>query len=175
MELPTGKRHDDPPEQGFRFRIGLAIARYPVLAATTAALIVATIALWLVLGAQDDLKTEKASRTSVKLAAISLCGQLQSERRRANVTAAVVYLTLASAAQREEQLAGLSRAPEIHRKSARIGHLLAATATYAPPYHCERAIDDPEHFRPPVTRAFTPKLAARILPEIARLLKEARP
>lgn len=49
--LPIGRRKEDHPQQGFLFRLGLAVKKAPVLAAVLTALVVLSVPTVLVIGA----------------------------------------------------------------------------------------------------------------------------
>jgi hypothetical protein len=168
-----GQRHDDPPEQGLRYRVRIAVAKYPVLVGATVALIVATVALVLVLGQQNDLKTEKADNATLRRAAFGFCKRLQIERERHNRTEAVIYLTLESAADREKSLAEKDIGDRrIHKISEVTTRALAEESQYTAPTNCTRAVDAPRDYFPPQPQPYTRKLAAQVIPKGAKALAD---
>lgn len=78
MKLPHGERAGDPPieEQGFRFRMGLAIRRAnPLVVAFTVSLVVCMIPLGFVLAQNSEIKGNQRSAQHQRFEAVSrLCG-----------------------------------------------------------------------------------------------------
>lgn len=167
-----GERHDDPPEQGWRYRVALAVEKYPVLVGATIAMIVATVALVVVLKNQSDLRTEKASNVRLTDAALGSCRRLQILRDRENHTSALLYLTFITGAQREEVLA---KGPNgaINALQAKIERTMGEAARFTPSTDCQAAVHFPKTYKPPQPIPFTMKLAKELEPRAARNLVKA--
>lgn len=67
--LPVGNRRDDPPAKHWRWRVGLAVAKYPVQAAILLALIVLTVPIVMLVSSNGELR---ASNQRVREATESL-------------------------------------------------------------------------------------------------------
>ena len=174
-----GHRHDDPPEQGFGYRVKIAVEKYPVLLGATIATILATVALVIVLKNQGDIRTsqqelkrEKASNARLNAAALGSCRRLQIARDRQNHTSALLYLTFITGAQREQVLAH-GPGGAIHALQAKIERTLGNAARYTPPTDCRKAVSSPQTYDPPQPVAFTMRIAKKLEPHVARDLTQA--
>lgn len=179
--LPSGQRHTDPHNQGPLFRIKLAVEKSPmigVLVGVTIALVVATLALVLVLGQQskisgqaDELSREKVSYAQLYDAATGVCHRLQTERDRTNKLAAIIYLTLVTSAQRENQLARSTPNRATHKHSALVLDRLGVSAQWTPPTDCSLAVGArARDYTAPTPTDFTTAVAASFIPKAARVL-----
>jgi uncharacterized membrane protein len=111
------------------------------------------------------LAAENANRATTRLdgAVVGSCQRLQAERERSNVEEATIFLVLGAASRASSNL----RARKVYAEQA------AATA-WSPPANCDRAVNDPRHYRPPPPIPFV-KLPAGYAARIVRAAKDGKP
>lgn len=70
----TPKRSDDPPEPGWRFRVGLAVKKYPVQVALLCAMVPVTFLGLFLLGAYEKIDAQQS-------AIVTAQGEIQANRK----------------------------------------------------------------------------------------------
>jgi hypothetical protein len=81
MHLPNGKRHDDPPEQGWRYRAGLMVKRYPIQTALLILALILVLPVWMILDQQAQIREAQRDAFKRDHQMVALLATIQVQRR----------------------------------------------------------------------------------------------
>jgi hypothetical protein len=107
---------------------------------------------------------ENANRATARLdgAVRGSCERLQTERERSNVEEATIFLVLDAAARTSPS-----------RRAQAVYQTQAAATAWSPPANCNRAVNDPQHYKPPPPIPFA-KLPAGYAQQIVEAAKDGK-
>lgn len=81
-QLPRGgERHDDPPGQGWSYRAGLMVKRFPIQTALLVLAIVLALPVWMILEQQAQIREAQRDAGKRDVQIVALLRTIQTQRK----------------------------------------------------------------------------------------------